>query len=96
MEEQGRPIIEEDVPLDASDLHEDTQLAFLIYGRLGNRIYESVGFIGKDMTILPMLVQYYEITDIEFLIDLINTIDDHNIQKSQKSIKESIDKIKKK
>lgn len=84
------------MPLDPSDLHEDTQLAFSIYGRLGNRIYESVGFIGKDMTILPMIVKYYEIIDIEFLVDLINIIDEYQIEKSQKAIKESLDKIKKK
>lgn len=72
------------------------QIAFAVYGRLGNRIYESVGFIGKDMTILPMIVQHYEIIDIELLIDLINIIDEHHVEKSQKAIKQEMDKAKKK
>lgn len=48
------------------------------------------------MTILPMIVQYYEIIDIEFLIDLINIIDEHHVEKSQKAIKQEMDKAKKK
>lgn len=84
------------MPLDFSDLHEDAQLAFAIYGKLGNRIYGDVGFIGKDMTLLPMIVEYYKIIDIDFLIDLINVIDEYHVDKSQKAIKQELDKIKKK
>lgn len=95
-EMQGRPIKDNEIPLDVTDLSLDAQLSMTIYNRLGNRIYESVGFTGKDMTILPMLVSYYEIIDVEYLVDFINILDEYNIEKSQKSIKEMMDKVGKK
>jgi len=83
-------------PLGYEDLDPDAQIALNIYNRLGNRIYGDVGFVGKDYTNLPILIEIFNITNKDFLIDLLNCIDSYNINESQKAIKKMMDDIKKK
>lgn len=94
MQQRGKEPNPDEIPMDFEDLHEDGQLAIYIYGKLGNRIYGDVGFVGKDFTLLPMLVQHLEIIDLDLLIDYLNIIDEFNVDKSQKAIKAEYDKMK--
>lgn len=84
------------MPIGFEDLPEDCQLAFLIYTKLGNRIYGDVGFVGKDYTNLPILIKIHNIYDVDLLISLLNVLDNFNIEKSQKQIKKMYDDLKKK
>ena len=94
MAERGLEPDPEKIPVGAEDLYYDAQLALNIYGRLGNRVYGDVGFVGKDYTNLPILIKFHEIVDTDFLLELLNVIDEHNIEKSQKAMKAEYDKIK--
>lgn len=96
MESKGLEPDPEKIPVDYYDLPYDAQLAVSIYNKLGNRIYPDIGFIGKDYTILPILIEYYRIIDLELLLDMLNTLDADNIDKSQKAIKKVVDDAKKK
>lgn len=96
VEQLGQEPDPEKMPLGFEDIPEDAQLAFNIYNRLGNRVYGDVGFVGKDFTNLPILIEIHNIFDKDLLIDLLNTIDRYNIDKSQKQIKKMYDDIKKK
>jgi hypothetical protein len=84
------------IPLDYEDLSLDCQIALSIYNRLGNRVYSDVGFTGKDYTNLPILIESFCVNNKEYLLDLLNVIDGHNIDKSQKAIKKMYDDMKKK
>ena len=84
------------MPLGYEDLPEDAQLAFIIYNKLGNRIYGDVGFTGKDYTNLPILIERHNIYDTALLIDLLNVIDIYYIEKNQRQIKKMYDDMKKK
>lgn len=84
------------IPIGYEDLSYDAQLSINIYGRLGNRVYGDVGFVGKDYTNLPILIQFHEIIDTDLLLELLNIIDEFNIGKSQKAISAEIDKVKNK
>lgn len=83
-------------PIGYEDLHPDCQIALNIYNRLGNRVYGDVGFVGKDYTNLPILIEVFGITNKEYLIDLLNVLDTFNINQSQKAMKKMMDDIKKK
>lgn len=96
MEQMGKEPDSDKMPLDYFDLCPDCQIALNIYNRLGNRVYGDVGFIGKDYTNLPILIEIFEITNKNYLIDLLNVLDAFNIDKSQKSMKKMMDDIKKK
>ena len=84
------------MPIDYFDLCPDAQIAINIYNRLGNRVYGDVGFVGKDYTNLPILIEIFKITNKDLLIDLLNVLDASNIDKSQKAMKKMMDDIKKK
>lgn len=83
-------------PIGYEDLDQDCQIAINIYNRLGNRVYGDVGFVGKDYTNLPILIEVFGITNKEYLIDLLNVLDTFNINQSQKAMKKMMDDIKKK
>jgi len=96
VEEMGKEPDFDKMPLDYSDLCPDAQIAVNIYNRLGNRVYGDVGFVGKDYTNLPILIEIFQITNKDLLIDLLNVMDSVNIDKSQKAMKKMMDDIKKK
>lgn len=83
-------------PIGYEDLCPDCQIALNIYNRLGNRVYGDVGFVGKDYTNLPILIEIFEITNKDYLINLLNVLDTFNINQSQKAMKKMMDDIKKK
>lgn len=96
MEQLGKEPDPDKIPISYEDLYMDNQLTLNIYGKLGNRVYGDVGFVGKDYTNLPILIETYEIVDKELLLDLLNIIDSVNIENSQKIIKKAVDDMKKK
>lgn len=96
MEQRGLEPDPSKIPVGYEDLGYDAQLALVIYGKLGNRVYGDVGFTGKDFTVLPILIQYHEIIECDLLLDYLNIIDLYNINKSQDAIKKEMDKIKNK
>lgn len=96
MEQRGEEPDPARIPVGYEDLNYDPQLALVIYGKLGNRVYGDVGFVGKDFTVLPILITYHEVIDTDLLLDYLNTIDSFNIAKSQASMKAEMDKIKNK
>lgn len=84
------------IPLGFDDIPPDCQLAFHIFSKLGNRVYGDVGFTGKDYTNLPILIEIFGIVDKSYLLDLLNVIEAHYLDKNQKQIKKMHDDIKKK
>ena len=95
MAERGQEPDLNKIPMDYTDLYYDAQLALNIYGKLGNRVYGDVGFTGKDFTVLPILIEFHGIKDIDLLLDYLNIIDSFNINKSQEAMKKEYDKLKK-
>jgi hypothetical protein len=94
MEERGLDPDPDKIPVGYEDLSYDAQLCLNIYGRLGNRVYGDVGFVGKDYTNLPILIKFHEIVNTDFLLEMLNIIDEYNVDKSQKAMKKEMDKIK--
>lgn len=95
-EQLGQEPVEEDMPVDWEDLPISVQYAIHIYNKLGNRIQAEIGFIGKDYTNLPILLQIYDIDSVELTMDVLSWLEDREIKASQDHIKKIHDKAKKK
>ena len=69
-----------------------------IYNSLGNRVYQDVGFVGKDFTNLERFYELYQIDHYEkaFLMKLMLFLEHRDVDSSQKAIKAAYDKAKRK
>lgn len=98
VEQTGEEIDWDKCPPEISDFPDSVVTALNIYHTLGDRVYPDVGFTGKDYTNLRFLMQLYAIEDHQqdWLVELINWLEAHNIRKSQEAIKAEYNKLKKK
>jgi hypothetical protein len=94
MEQLGKPIDPDKIPLGFEDLPTDAQVAVNIYNRLGNRVESNIGFVGKDYSNLPLLIEVYNIVDKEFLLDLLLTMEVHYIESNAAEVKKLTSKYK--
>jgi hypothetical protein len=70
--------------------------AINIYNSLGDRIYPEIGYIGKDFTNLPILLDIHKIDNIDLLMEILSRLDAHAIKKSSEQLKREYDKLKRK
>jgi hypothetical protein len=95
-EQLGKEPDPEKIPPDLDDFPEIVQNAMIIFNSLGDRVYPDVGYIGKDYTNLPHYIKIYYIDDVEFLLEILNWLDNRAIKKSSELIKREMDKLKRK
>lgn len=97
MQEQlGKDPDPERCPPGAEDFPEVLIDAISIFNMLGDRVYPEIGYIGKDYTNLPILIQVMQVENKELLLDALARLDSHAIQKSQERLKREYDKLKRK
>lgn len=95
-EQLGKEPDPKEIPPDWEDFPEIIQIAILIFNTLGDRVYPDIGYVGKDYTNLPVLIDIYGIEDSEFLLDILSWLDSRAIKQSAEHIKREHDKLKKK
>lgn len=95
-EELGKEVSLEKCPPGIEDFPEIAISALNIYNILGDRVYPDVGFVGKDYTNLPILIEIYKIDNIELLIEILSRLEAQSIKKSQEHLKREYDKLKRK
>ena len=86
----------ERMPPELEDFPTDSQKAILLYGKLGDRIVADVGYVGKDFSILPLLMDIYDIEDKELFTETLLILDQRMIEKSAEAMKRERDKLKSK
>lgn len=97
MQEQlGREPDPAKCPPGEEDFPEIIQIAFAIYSRLGDRVYPEIGYIGKDYTNLPVLLDIYGVDNVDLVLETLSRLDARNIKQSQEAIKREHDKLKRK
>ena len=99
VEQTGEEIDWDKCPPDQEDFPDSIITSLNIYYTLGDRVYPDVGFVGKDYTNLNLLYNYYGIEDKlekEWIWELIHVMETESIKESQRQIKASLDKIKRK
>jgi hypothetical protein len=95
-EQLGKEPNPKEIPPDWEDFPEIIQIAILIFNTLGDRVYPDIGYVGKDYTNLPVLIDIYGIEDSEFLLDILSWLDSRAIKQSAEHIKREHDKLKNK
>jgi len=70
--------------------------AIEIFNLLGDRVYPEIGYIGKDYTNLPILMDIYKIDNAELVVEALSRLDAQAIKKSQEQLKREYDKLKRK
>tara|TARA_R100000479_G_C6246348_1_gene150740 strand:- start:138 stop:335 length:198 start_codon:yes stop_codon:yes gene_type:complete len=63
---------------------------------LGDRIVADIGYLGKDYTNLPVLMEVYDIEDKELFLEIINWLDSRAIKQNAEMMKRERDKLKRK
>lgn len=83
-------------PPGIEDFPETVINALEIFSFLGDRMYPEIGYVGKDYTNLPILMQLYNIDSKELLLEVLSRLDAEAIKTSQERLKREYDKIKRK
>jgi len=95
-EQLGKEPDPERCPPGAEDMPEIIIDAIEIFNLLGDRAYPEIGYIGKDYTNLPILIEIYKVDDVETLVEALSRLDAHAIKKSQEELKREYEKLKRK
>lgn len=95
-EQLGKEPNLERMPPAWEDFPESVQQAINIFGLLGDRVFPDVGYIGKDYTNLPVLIEVYGVEDKELLIEVLDFLDSRAIKKSSEQMKKELEKLKRK
>lgn len=97
MEEQlGREPDMDKCPPGYEDFPEIIQIAIAIFHSLGNRVYPDIGYMGKDYTNLPILLNIFDVDNVDLVMETLSRLDAHAVKKSQAAIKREHDKMKRK
>lgn len=96
MEQLGQDPIEEEIPASWEDLPEIFSQAIMTFNSLGDRVYPDIGYIGKDYTNLPILLEIYGIEDTDYFLEILNWLDSRAIKKSSETLKQEHEKLKRK
>lgn len=86
----------EEMPPEIGDFPEVVQIAMVIFNTLGDRVYPDVGYVGKDYTNLPVLVDIYGVEDLELCMDVLSFLDSRAIKTSSDQLKKEREKLKRK
>jgi len=95
-EQLGKEPLESEIPPDWEDFPEIIHLAVNTFNILGDRIVSDIGYVGKDYTNLPHLLEIYGIEDTEYFLEVLHWLDSRAIQKSAEHMKRQHEKLKRK
>lgn len=79
----------EKCPPGIEDLPDEAIEALDIYNRLGDRVADNIGYLGKDYTLLPVLFNEFGVKDKQLAIEILNIIDGVIIKKSAEELKKA-------
>lgn len=82
------------MPPGLEDFPEEVIEAMDIYNRLGDRVADNIGYLGKDYSLLPILMAEFNILDRKLLIEILNTIDGIIIKKSAEDRRKALEEVK--
>lgn len=97
MQEQlGKDPDPEKCPPGIEDFPEIVIDSISIFNTLGDRVYPEIGYIGKDYTNLPILIEIHKIDNVDLLLETLSRLDTQAIKKSQDQLKREYEKAKRK
>ena len=97
VEQTGEEIDWDRCPPEGEDFPVSVMNAVNIFHSLGDRIYGDVGYVGKDFTNLPLLMELYGVQspkEKDWLIEILLHLERRTIKESQQKMRAEMDKIK--
>ena len=94
MEQLEKEPVPEEIPPDGNDLPPDMVHALNAFNILGDRVYPDIGFVGKDYTNLPILMDLYGVENTEFFLECLHIFETKAIKKSSEQLKREMNKLK--
>lgn len=65
------------------------------FSKLGDRVATDIGYLGKDLTSLPIHMRIQSIANEDIFLETILRLDERIIKKSAEEMKRARDKLKK-
>ena len=98
MEQIGEEPDWEKCPNDWEDFPELVVNTINIFHSMGDRVFPDIGYVGKDYTTFPYMLERYGIEEHmkDYVFDTLLWLDSRAIEKSQQRIKAERDKINRK
>ena len=95
-EQIGQDPIEDKCPPDFDDFPLPAQQAIEVFNKLGDRVVAEVGYVGKDLTSLPLHLEIMGVDCKELFLETLLRLDASMIKRNAEEMKKARDKIKKK
>lgn len=95
-EQLGKEPNIDEMPPEWDEFPDTVQQAINTFNMLGDRIYPEIGYIGKDFSLLPILINNLDISNLDLFIDTLLWLDNRAIKKSSEALKKEYDKLKRK
>lgn len=84
------------IPPELGDFPLDVQAAVDVYNKLTDKIVADVGYLGKDWTALQYFMPLYELNSEEIFLETLLRLDERQIIKSAKEMRQARDRLKNK
>jgi hypothetical protein len=95
-EQLGQEPKEDEIPPDWEDFPPIVVQAMNTFAVLGDKIVADIGYLGKDYSLLPYLMEHHGIDDTELFIEILTYLESRAINQSQEQLKREREKLKRK
>ena len=95
-EQLGQEPKEDEIPPDWEDFPTIVVQAMNTFAVLGDKIVADIGYLGKDYSLLPYLMENESIQDTELFIEILTYLESRAINQSQEQLKREREKLKRK
>lgn len=92
-EQMGEEPLEHEIPPEMRDFPEDVQKAIMIFNKLGDKVVNNVGYLGKDYTLLDKYIDAYSIKQPLIFLETLAILDAKIIENSARDMKAERDRI---
>lgn len=91
-EQIGEEPSERKMPPDLNDFPDLIQKAIITFNKLGDKIVADIGYMGKDLTSLPIHFEIHNVEDKELFLETILILDARIIKNSQDKVRSEHEK----
>jgi len=77
------------IPPDLDDFPVDVQKAIICYNKFGDKIVSDIGYIGKDFTLLDIIIEVEFVSNKAIFIETLLRLDAFYIEKNSKDMEQA-------
>lgn len=77
------------IPPDLEDFPTDVQKAIVNYNKFGDKIVSDIGYIGKDFSLIDLIIEVEFVSDRAIFIETLLRLDAFYIEKNSKDMEQA-------